>query len=1172
MTVKRFIAGRLMVAALLCLAAIRANAQTTTATVTGVVTDQAGLVAQRASVTLTNVNTGVVSQTVTNNQGAYRISGLIPGVYREEVAQQGFKHILKDGIELHAEDIAGINFSLEVGSVSESVTVSGGEPILDTESTSLGETIEGRQVEDAPLNGRNPMNLISLTPGVIPAGSTQGAQIELHTGRYNATSIGNYSINGGIASWNTTLVDGISVNGSGANAQMFAPTQDSVAEFRVDANSPSPQYGRFAGGAISFITRSGGNKFYGTAYEYLRNTIFDANSFFNDRLHNPVSKLHQNEFGASLGGPILHEKAFFFFNWESLLEVTEGTANYRVPTPAEMGGDFTADSGATQDFLTGAQAQCNGVLNKLCPSELDPSIAAYEKLGYFLPEETNPARLAVLQASGYNADVLAKQANNLIQYVARIDYALHSKQHLFGRYTYWKSTVPLPSASGTPAVPNGPSSAPAQQVALGDNYTFTPTLNADFRVGYTRYSFNNSTAGNGHFDLSQLGPNWAALQSQLNFSAPPTFYYGNSWSYMPTAFDLDSHMFDDQYTLSTNWTLVRGKHSVQFGGEARRIEYYTTSSNNPSGNFYSPGIPAFVEGVTENNSGDTSLIQVVTPQAYEYYQGYYVTDAWHMSPKLTANIGVRWELPGVWLERKNRDAVLLPNAPNPLGNFSNPVAGGPSTLMGIIAPVSSPQYSSRAQTVNHLHLFEPRIGLNYSLNSQTVLAAGFAMAHPCLDCGGSEVASSAFETATTINPTPYTNPQGISYGLFSNPYPGGVGIPTGRSTTSMEPYSMNPQTLIGQTISGQIPTGPYAYIMQWNLHVERSIGTSTSASLSYAGSRALHLGIQAVNLNQLPDQYDSMGSALVTQVANPLYGIASPVGQVGAKTAYEAQFLMPYPEFTKVLATGVNYGESTYHALTGQLKKRFAGGSLVNVAYTWAHTISNEDSANGTFLEGLGTTFGAQDFTNHAADKSNSEIDLRQRFIFEYIYDLPFGKGQRFLATSKGLLSSVIAGWSFDGIVTYQTGFPIGLLVNHGNQLSSNFGAGTIRPNVVPGVSKKIGGSRFSRTLPGSTWFNTAAFAAPGNYSFGNESRVDSSLRGDNTENWDMNLAKTFDLTKRFKLQFKAEYFNVFNRPQFGLDTNTSTGNISVGSSTFGVISEQTNSPRIGQFSLRLNY
>jgi hypothetical protein len=1187
--------------------------QITTATVTGLISDTSGALVPGANVALTNVNTGIVAKTITNNQGLYRIPGLAPGTYRANISKEGFKSVTKTEIELHVEAEVAMSFTLEVGSVSENVMVEAGTPLIETQSTSLGATVEARQVQEAPLNGRNTMNLISLVPGVVPQGSTGGAAAVNQGGtNFNPAGSGNYQISGGVAGWNATFVDGATVNASGQNWQALVPTQDSVGEFRVDYNSVTPQYGRFAGGVINFSTRQGTNQFHGTVYEYVRNTIFNANTFFNNRTGAVRPALHLNQYGATVGGPILRNKAFFFFSWESLRVATKSATNYRVPTPAEMSGDFRA-SGPTWNPKTGKRAACNGVLDTFCATDLDPTAAQMyvaKPAPYFAPVESDPAKLALLAASGYNGQITAKRHNPSDQYVGRVDYQLNEKQRVFGRYTQWDISAPAPTASATPGITGTGTFVHTKQLVVGDNYTVTPTFNVDLRLSYTRFKFDAKPMGNGSYDMTQFGPNWTAVASQLSFKAPPSMYPGTSWANSPTPMVvLLQHNYNNLYSASLGMSKVVGHHSVMFGGEFRRVEYYAATTTFPGGNFYfgsqgsaftdvaypgvkltNFGIANFVEGVTYYNAGNSQLQTLITPSAYHYYMGYYLTDTWQLRSNLTVNAGVRWELPGAWMERLNRDSVLLPDKANPLGSFSNPVAGGPTTLMGVVAALNSSDYPGKTQTQQHLRLFEPRVGVNYSVDNKTVLRAGFGLTHPCLDCGSfqTEVASSSVNLATTLDPIDPVK----GYGSLSNPYPNGVLQPLGSNpqlmSKMMQPYSSFNQTLIGAAVSSQVPQGPFTYVMQWNANLQRSFGSSASLMISYSGNRGLHMAtfdinLNQLNLNKLPAAYANLATSncnskngaltgLCASVTNPLYGIATPSGSIGGKTALAGRFLMPYPEFTQFVANGNPYGQSTYHALVSSFRERI-GSSMLNVSYTWSHTISNADSPNGYLEGGSGqatTGVTPQDFTNLEAERSNSAADLRQRLSVQYVLDLPFGKGKRFLATANPVLDRIVSGWGLNGITAIQTGLPLALTTQAGNIMSTQFGAGIIRPNVVPNVSKKLSGTRYERTLPGNTWFNKAAFSVPdpNGFVFGNENRVDSELRVDNANNWDVGLTKSTKISERFAIQFRAEYFNVFNRPQFGF----TSGNLKAGSGNFGVSSTQANNPRTGQFSIRLNY
>ena len=341
--------------------------QGTAATVSGFITDASGAKIPGATVTYTNVATGASSVATTNGDGLYRLTGLLPGAYKASASKEGFKTSVSEGIDLQIEAQVTLNYTLGIGSATESVTVSTGENVLETSSPTVSQVIEGRQVEDTPLNGRNTMNLVALTPGVVPQGGTNGAASNNASGGTytNAFAFNNYQIAGGLSGEGAVFLDGAPLNAPQANAVGFVVTQDAVQEFRVETSVVNPQYGKFGGGVISFGTKSGGNRLHGSVYEYFRNTIFNANNFFNNNFNISRPKFNQNQFGATIGGPIVKNKAFFFVSYEDY-RLAQGVINTGlVPTPAELQGDFTADA-KVYNPVTKVQAQCGGVLNKYC--------------------------------------------------------------------------------------------------------------------------------------------------------------------------------------------------------------------------------------------------------------------------------------------------------------------------------------------------------------------------------------------------------------------------------------------------------------------------------------------------------------------------------------------------------------------------------------------------------------------------------------------------------------------------------------------------------------------------------------------------------------------------------------------------------------------------------------
>jgi hypothetical protein len=1164
--------------------------QNPNATVRGLITDPSGAVIPGATVEFTNTATGVVAKTVSNDAGAYNLMGLIPGTYRANVSMQGFKAVVRDNVVIHVGDVLSLNFPLEIGAQTEVVEVSSQAPLIDSVSTSLANVIEGRQVEDIPLNGRNAMNLIAMVPGVVAQGATAGSTVSNQS--LTATSsigFGNYRIGGGIAGMNATYWDGATLNGLGYG-QTLVPTQDAVGEFRVETSAAGAQYGRFAGGVVNFSSKSGTNQYHGSAYEYLRNTVFNANTWTNNLNGLPRDFWNQNQYGATFGGPIKKDKTFFFGSWESLrIAARQNYAQY-VPTDAEMSGDFrqspyTLIYGKTTDPLTGLQVQCNGVLNVICPNKIDSTATAMYNYGYF--KKADPALVAQMvnnPTPGNNpkspVDIkgFKKFFNKSDQVIGRLDHRINDKQNLFFRYTWWQLDVPWQTGDiPLPKFPDVANGFTTNQYVAGYNYTFSPTLTADVRGSYTRYYSYAAPVGSGTTDLSFLGPNWAIIQQQLPYKALPGIFMQPSWTNMPKGLNRYSTTYNNIYGLSFSLTKLLGKHTLSFGGELRRVENYTTGNSMPGGHFSFQAtatgnnpLANFVMGIPTISQSSQNQIQISSRPAARYlYMGYYFTDSYRITPKLTLNYGLRLEVPGAWTSHRDEGVVLLPDAVNPLqsylGTFVNPVTGKTQSLEGILAALNSTEYPETSRPGNH-YLFQPRIGISYSPVQSTVVRAAFGISAPSLEWSAPAGTTSPFTTAVTLGAA-----------SLSNPYPNGLNLPLQRSTESMNPYPQFPRTLLGTDISGQVPSGAYPYVMQWNFNVERAITSSMSLLASYVGARGVHLGPMDANLNQIPAwaiaQY---GSQLTTKVTNPFYGLVSPTsGRLGGRTINLGQLLVPYPEFGQFTSTNSFMGDSIYHAMVLNFKKRFGSGGTVNAAYTWSKNISTIDTPNGGLDPGFAINNGGimpQDYTNLAGERSLSAADIPQRLVINYVLDLPFGKGKRYYSNPNSVMNVLVSGWTFSGILEFQDGIPLAFKVFNGNTLSQQFNAGRIRPNVIANCDKTSSGSYQDHIANGTPVFNTACFTSPGNYAFGNEGRTDNVLRMQGVNNIDLDLGKNFRITERFNVEFHAQLFNIVNHVRFDVPDQQ------FGSTTFGMVNlsptgsggGQYNKPRTAQFSLRL--
>ena len=1197
-----FSAPRLLLSSLVLLllacVPVTLRAQLTTATVTGFVADASGAKVPDAKVTYTDAATGLASSAMTNSEGLYRISGLLPGTYTATVTQQGFKTVVRQGISLKIEDQVSLNYALEVGETTESVTVSAEANLLETSSPTVSQVIEGRQVEDTPLNGRNTMNLVSLTPGVVAQGGTQGAASNnVNGGGFtNANSFGNYSIAGGLAGQESIYLDGAPVQTSQGLATAFIVTQDAVQEFRVESSVVNPQYGGFAGGVIAFGTKSGGNKLHGSFYEYFRNTVFNANNFINNLNNIPRPKFNQNQFGATIGGPIKKDKIFYFASYEGY-RLAQGVINAgRVPTPAELQGDFTADPKVINPVprlgpmiapgvyasATYSQAQCGGVPNKFCVgAPINPGDAVVDPTAYYLANTLHyfPRPNTTSNGAAINFVQNGKAYAFSNQETFRIDDSLNAKNRLFARYTrYDRNQAPTVFFAGN----NGPQSttgvgATASQYVLGNTTTLNQTSVVDIRLSYLRY-FSYLVPGNQNVNLSALDGGdsagfWSGASRQI-LPYFPDITIVNSAPYPYNGLNQAAQQPANVYTAFGTYSKVLGRHSLAFGGEFRQMEQYYFNQPFFTGNYVFAGtstacIPGGAGSVTFNDSSRTALMKIcpvgapvipgtgATPDAdfvsgqfavsptgfttsapvstLTHYAGIFGNDTFTVSPRLTVTAGLRYELPGNYYVKNDNNAVLLPQLANPL------------------VLVNSAAYPNRGDLQAHHALFSPRVGFSFAPYTGTTFRAGYSLAFV-----GEDTAFNASPVYSSLNsPETFVNP---SYQLCAPLGYQSVGTAAGNPcnapgtvarTAIIQPltraqYAANPGIFNGQPLEGREPYGSYPYLEQYNANVQQAFGSSLVLQLAYLGARGEHLPIAGTfDINQIPDS-----------------------AAIGATS----QASRPYPNYQTVTATSPFIGDSYYNSAQVTVTKRFNSGGTILANYSWSKFLGDSESSNPaveSHNEGV-----IQDYTNLRAERSYLSFDVPQHLVVSYILDLPFGRGKRFLGNTGEALDRAIGGWNISGINTLQSGFPLAIVASP-TPVSGAFGGGTPRPNVAAGCRLTSGvglvaSAQSSVTLTPMSTFNTSCFSATGGTTagayIGNQPRTSGILRTQGIDNFDFSMGKSTPINEQLVLVFRAEAFNVWNRVQFG------DPGLTYASSSFGVPTSQANLPRSFQFSLRLNY
>jgi Carboxypeptidase regulatory-like domain/TonB dependent receptor len=1160
-------------------------AQNATGSLVGSVHDPTDAALSNATVTLTNQATADKRTVQSNDAGEYQFLNLLPGQYTLSITLEGFKTYTHPDVEVQVALATRENVNMQVGTATDEVTVTSTAPIIQSENASLGQVVQGKAVTDIPLNGRNVLALVGLTPGVVPQGSSSANL----TGQ-GVFSAGNFQIGGGSANQSSTLFDGSPVNISYGNITILVPDQDVVQEFRAQTNNNTAEYGRYTGGVINITSKSGSNNIHGTVYEFVRNNIFNSTPYFSK--HNPADVLpknafHQNQFGANIGFPILKDKLFGFVDYQGFRQSYQYLYNWVVPTLAERQGNF-------QQFNTPIYDPCGGtaVAGQGCPNYTGPPT---QFPGNIIPaQRISPVARNVINALG--SGYWASPTNNALpfnpnfityspigginnQITGRVDWNATSKQRIFGRWTQWFSDniagVPFNNGLNS-GQPTSPEHFKTRQAVFGDTYIFSPSLLGDLRLSYLRWTYQRLPGTLG-YNVQSLGFNPASQLGQIaqlnNIANSTTFPDFEVQGYNSASNGYIAGV-NQNYAIAPSLSWTKGGHTLKIGADLRRLEMQYFQANSPGGVYeFDPSwtgnsFASFLLGYMVNQQVNPSSLQISQPTYNTiYYQGYYIQDDWTVTSKLTLNLGVRYDIPGVYRERHELLATFDPNATNPLVSLN----GGP--VPGAFNLVNTAQHPASGLRNEHFTDLSPRIGLAYRLDDKTVLRAGWGSFFIASDLQFPE--SSAQSPLAYVINTPVTtqNNGATPYATLDNPFPSGL-TPAPLRGNSYQ------QLLLGGSENALSPNEENGVTYQWNVAVQRQLPGGVALEAAYAGLHGSHLPVsrsvnqtsQAVLNRALADPTCSPSITascfLAGSTPNPFSNFATTFtqGVQQQPNIPRSQLYRPFPEYGGISNTGNYVGISNYNSLQLKAEKRFSQGGVLLVAYTFSKLLDNAESLT-SWLEVAGAP-GFQNNNNLDGEYSLSGYDSRQRLVTSYVYSLPFGRGQHFFSNVSGIADKFASGWGLNGVTTLQDGYPLGLS-EYNNTVSQYTGAGTTRPNVVPGVDKKTHGpiqrrlgDQFSRT----TYFNLAAFSAPGNFQFGNESRTDNALRLPGIANWDLALFKDTPLTEKVILQLRVESFNLFNRVQFGAP------NSQLGNPQNGWITTTANDPRELQLAGRINF
>ncbi len=1038
--------------------------QTLDTAILGVITDPSGASVPGAEITITQPATGFNHKILANNEGAYELRYLRPGDYTVDVSASGFAPERRTNVSVQTGQAARLNFTLQVGQVSQRADVVAEVPLMQTENAALGEVVSTERVTNLPLNGRRFVDLAALTPGVTVRTESQFSLL-----RANGTR-------------DTTMA--LSFDGVKATSNRWAfvamfPPLDSIQEFRVQTGNYTAEYGGNAGANVNVQLRSGTNELHGNLYEFLRNDALDARNYFSPA---PLPKdvLRRNQFGAVVSGPIIKDKLFFMLGWESQRNNQESAGGNIVLTPAQRRGDFSALSTPIIDPKSG-----NPFPGNIIPqNRLDPVSVNLANTYMPLPNQPGTINYAFLSGSNTNWD----------QGLARIDYRWRERDQFSGHYMghNWNQKVAPPIAAFASESPYL-----NQNMSLQSVHTFSPTLLNEFRFGYHRGTRNSTnprkntdfTASSiGINGLKQGGPNGRELtQAEAGF---PTINISGYLGLGETGgSDVDA---TQTYQFVENISLFRGKHAMKMGVDIGRHISDANTINWPYGQI------TFTSDIA-GDAGAAYMLgfprETLTPEgqpvsAVRQWRNYfYFQDDWKVTPRLTLNLGIRYDMLTLPKEINGNSRTLRFDL-----DPSGPV---------LWPPDSRTSAEGKGQVVDlweneHWHI-APRFGFAYRINDRTAVRGGY----------GIFTATNQFDhvnvlqlnppmagSITVINPT--LNP----VATIQNPVPVAL-------------VSENPLYNVVSIQPDRKHINPY--IQNWNFQVSRQLGANNALEVGYVGNKGTFLDTSQLNFNS-PDP-------------GP--------GDIQARR--------PYPQFNRIRLLTTD-GNSTYHSMQARFEHRFSRGLSFTAAYNWSHMIDDqEDETNGNRCQ-------CQDPRHRGInEKASSILDIRHRFVAGYVWEIPFTSG------FHGVTQAVLGGWQLGGIINIQSGSPFRIAQASDSQNDDSVGAA--RPNLVPGQNVSLPSSERDPSL----WFNTAAFT-PSVLMYGNTPR--NPLVGPGLNTWNLSAQKAFKMPKleTHSLQFRAEFFNAFNTPQFANPGSQ------LGNGDFGQVTSTRGDNRQIQFGLRYQF
>jgi hypothetical protein len=1132
----------------------------------GLVTDKQGAPLSKAQVSLINEATRITRVSATNSDGQYVFTAVEPAPYTISVASSGFATLEQKSITIGSQQFLTLDYQLEVGTVSQNVEVTSTLPLVDLSDASNGQVLSTHLLQNLVAPMRDPYLFERLNNNVVNASTISG-----NSKFSDQTGIANVSIAGGPPNANNYLVDGVPITDL-QNRSVIVPSIEAVQEINLQANTYDAEVGRTGGGTFNTVLKSGTNTLHGALYGETGQTSWAAKPYFFTK-GNPYDIDYYNYAGA-IGGPVWiphiydgRNKTFFWITEEGYQNRSASTAAVYVPTAAERAGDFSASSVKVYNPFaplvscpapyTPTQKCRQPFPNNKIPSALISPAGAAIAAVFPLPNQT----VTRYGQTDFSQSLFAGRRAD--EFLGKLDHQFFPWWYANFSYIHFHSTVPGTDSLGGLAGASTERTLfrKVDAVAQNNTFTLTPTTVLTVGYGFNRFPNNYVDATNG-FDQTSLGLPTSYVSGLQKASFPGVTMQS------ATSLGNNNPGFAVFYSRSFVAGLAKslGRHSVKVGYDFRTLSVDFTD------NTFSNGTYSFANTFSEElpNAGtvatgaDVADLLLGTPASGAvtttsqlrlnlHYQGIYLQDNFRATSRITLNMGLRYEYELGIRERANRFAVGFDST------VTNPITSTSGvTTKGGIEFAGQNGYPSHCCDDSHT-MFSPRVGFAFAATPAVTIRAGYGVFYaPVFYTGNSSVAPGYTQTNTYVasndgNVTPANS--------LNNPFPSGVQQPTGNSLGYL--------TGIGNSLTTMSQYRRSPFVQQYSVDLQQELPWRTVLKIGFVGAKGRNLlpnsngtgsasnvgtggsSPGALNIDQLPDQYLSLGSALLSKVSNPYFNHGG-AGAIGSSTIAYNQLLRPFPQFSSVnLYT--SSAKSLYNALNVKLQKDLSHGVSLLASYTWS---TNWDSSWGTsndFSPGPGLP---QDASNLNAEYSRAIYDIPHRFAVGTTVALPLGHGEPFQSGNK-LLDYAIGGWSVNAVGYIQSGEPLAVYQNTNN--NSSLGAGVQRPNLVG--SPCYSGSPESRL---NRYIKPNAFSTAPAFTYGNTPRTVSCL-GPGSNNWDLSVFRDIHL-ERATLQFRAEATNAFNTPQFSAPVTK------YGAVTFGQIQAQANLPRYVQMGARLSF